>query len=57
MLIPAQSGANEVQIDFVRTWDRTAGGWISLATLTFTILLLVSDSGLRLERKLVSSSK
>jgi hypothetical protein len=57
MLIPAQSGANEVQIDFVRTWDRTAGGWISLAALTFTILLLVSDSGLRLERKLVSSSK
>ncbi|MGB2606400.1 MAG: 6-pyruvoyl-tetrahydropterin synthase-related protein [Candidatus Sulfotelmatobacter sp.] len=29
MLVPVQSGANRVQITFIRTWDRTAGGWIS----------------------------
>jgi hypothetical protein len=32
MLVPVQAGMNHVQINFVRTWDRTAGGWISLLT-------------------------
>lgn len=32
MLVPVEAGANRVQITFVRTWDRTAGGWISLLT-------------------------
>jgi len=33
MLVPVEPGANRVQITFVRTWDRTAGGWISLLAL------------------------
>jgi len=30
MLVPVEAGANRVQIKFVRTWDRTVGGWISI---------------------------
>lgn len=33
MLIPVEAGMNRVQISFIRTWDRTAGGWISLLTV------------------------
>jgi hypothetical protein len=40
MLVPVQAGTNQVQIIFTRTWDRTAGGWISLAALLLTIMLL-----------------
>ncbi|HTZ84623.1 MAG TPA: 6-pyruvoyl-tetrahydropterin synthase-related protein [Candidatus Acidoferrales bacterium] len=29
MLVPVEAGMNRVQITFVRTWDRRAGGWIS----------------------------
>ena len=29
MLVPVQPGTNEIEITFVRTWDRLAGGWIS----------------------------
>jgi hypothetical protein len=29
MLVPIDAGVNRVQVDFTRTWDRTAGGWIS----------------------------
>lgn len=32
MLVPVEAGANQVQIKFVRTWDRTVGGWISFVT-------------------------
>lgn len=32
MLIPVSAGANHVELRFVRTWDRTAGDWISLLT-------------------------
>jgi hypothetical protein len=32
MLVPVSSGMNRVEITFVRTWDRAAGGWISLLT-------------------------
>ncbi len=39
MLVPVDAGANRVQITFIRTWDRTAGGWISFLAL---ILVLVS---------------
>jgi hypothetical protein len=38
ILIPVQAGLNRVQIRFVRTWDRTAGAWIS--ALTFVLVLL-----------------
>ena len=30
MLIPVETGMNRVRITFARTWDRTAGAWISL---------------------------
>ncbi len=33
MLVPVASGVNRVQITFIRTWDRTAGGWISVVGL------------------------
>jgi hypothetical protein len=39
MLVPVEAGANRVQITFIRTWDRRAGGWISLVAL---VLVLVS---------------
>jgi 6-pyruvoyl-tetrahydropterin synthase-like protein/uncharacterized protein DUF6077 len=32
MLVPVEAGPNRVQITFIRTWDRTAGGWITLIT-------------------------
>jgi hypothetical protein len=35
MLIPVQAGENRVQITFTRTWDRTAGGIISVVTALF----------------------
>ncbi len=30
MLVPVEAGMNHVEVRFVRTWDRTAGGWISI---------------------------
>jgi hypothetical protein len=33
MLVPVEAGANRVQITFIRTWDRTAGAWISALAL------------------------
>lgn len=30
MLVPVEAGLNRVDIVFVRTWDRTVGGWISI---------------------------
>jgi hypothetical protein len=36
MLVPVEVGANQVEIRFVRTWDRALGGWISIVTL-FTV--------------------
>jgi hypothetical protein len=47
MLVPVEAGANQVQINFVRTWDRTAGGWISLLALILAFVLwkLPSSSG------------
>jgi hypothetical protein len=42
MLIPVQPGMNRVQIRLVRTWDRTAGGWISaLAGLCILLWAMV----------------
>ncbi|HYM74510.1 MAG TPA: 6-pyruvoyl-tetrahydropterin synthase-related protein [Candidatus Dormibacteraeota bacterium] len=38
MLVPVEAGMNRVEMRFVRTWDRVAGGWISVAT----ILVLLS---------------
>lgn len=39
MLVPVEAGANRVQITFVRTWDRSAGGWISLGALVLAFVL------------------
>ena len=33
MLVPVEAGMNQVEIRFVRTWDRSAGCWISILTL------------------------
>jgi hypothetical protein len=38
MLVPVEAGMNRVQITFVRTWDRTAGGWISVAGIFVLIV-------------------
>ena len=40
MLVKAQAGANRVQITFIRTWDRTAGGRISLGAIVLVLGLL-----------------
>ncbi len=47
MLVPVEEGANQVRITFVRTWDRTAGGWISLLALilAFGLWKLPSSNG------------
>jgi len=41
MLVPVEAGLNRVQIIFLRTWDRTAGGWISFITLVCLVLWAV----------------
>jgi 6-pyruvoyl-tetrahydropterin synthase-like protein len=40
MTVPVEAGANRVQIAFIRTWDRTAGGWTSGLALMLTLVLL-----------------
>ncbi len=51
MLVPVGAGMNRVEIRFVRTWDRTAGGWISTLTAMLMIILILMNrrrsSGLR----------
>ena len=41
MVVPVEAGMNRVQITFVRTWDRTAGGWIALLTALSLIVFTV----------------
>ncbi len=41
MLVPVEAGENRVQITFVRTWDRTAGAWISDTCDQFCLSLKV----------------
>ena len=41
MLVPVTAGSNRVEITLVRTWDRTVGGWISLATAVCVIFWLM----------------
>jgi hypothetical protein len=38
MLVPVAAGMNRVELKFVRTWDRTAGAWISIVTVLLLIL-------------------
>ncbi len=41
MLVPVEAGANRVQITFIRTWDRTAGAWISVLALLLAMVVLL----------------
>lgn len=45
MLVPVEAGANRVQINFVRTWDRTTGGWISILTALWILAKFLLTSG------------
>lgn len=40
MLVPVQAGTNRVRITFARTWDRTAGAWITGISLALVLLSL-----------------
>ena len=40
MPVPVQAGASRVQIDFIRTWDRTAGGWVSIIAIVLALVSL-----------------
>ena len=40
MLVPVETGMNRVQLRFVRTWDRTLGGWISFFALVSVFIWL-----------------
>lgn len=33
MLIPVEAGRNQIEIRFMRTWDRTVGGWVSVVSI------------------------
>jgi 6-pyruvoyl-tetrahydropterin synthase related domain len=45
MLVPVDAGMNRVEIRFVRTWDRTLGGWTSVIAL----ILIFSITGYKVE--------
>ncbi len=45
MLVPVGAGMNRVEIRFVRTWDRTAGGWISLITAISVMAWILMNRG------------
>jgi hypothetical protein len=47
MLVPVEAGTNRVEVRLVRTWDRTAGGWISLVSMVGVILWSLRRSTLR----------
>jgi hypothetical protein len=36
MIVPVTAGENDIEIKFVRTWDRKAGEWISIMTAVIT---------------------
>ena len=41
LTIPVETGQNQVRITFIRTWDRTAGGLISAATVLLVIIVAI----------------
>ena len=41
LMIPVEAGQNQVRITFIRTWDRTAGGLISAATVLLVIIVAI----------------
>jgi 6-pyruvoyl-tetrahydropterin synthase related domain len=56
ILVPVEAGANRVQIVFVRTWDRKAGGWISSGALVFVLLFVLLSIGRNFETRRVQRS-
>jgi hypothetical protein len=51
MLVPVEAGMNRVRISFVRTWDRTVGGWISIVTI-----IALTLSGVMARRRSAAAS-
>lgn len=45
MLVPVGAGMNRVEIRFVRTWDRAAGGWISFITAIAVMVWMAMNRG------------
>jgi len=41
LMIPVESGQNQVRITFIRNWDRTTGGLISAATVLLVIIVAI----------------
>ncbi|MCU1304762.1 MAG: hypothetical protein JWQ87_5046 [Candidatus Sulfotelmatobacter sp.] len=41
MLVPVETGANRVEITFIRTWDRRVGAWTSGIALLLTLMYCV----------------
>ena len=41
LLISAHAGMNDVKIRFVRTWDRTVGGWLSVFALVLVVFWIL----------------
>jgi hypothetical protein len=41
MLVPVSAGMNRVGIQFVRTWDRAVGGWVSFITAMSGIIWIL----------------
>lgn len=41
LVVPVQAGSNQVEITFVRTWDRIVGGWISFIAAVFLFLWIL----------------
>ncbi len=41
MLVPVEAGMNRVQLNFVRTWDRRLGGWMTALTVWLLVLWIV----------------
>jgi hypothetical protein len=56
ILVPVEAGANRVQIVFARTWDRKAGGWISLGALVFVLLFILLSIRMNFETPRVQRS-
>jgi hypothetical protein len=52
MLVPVEAGSNQVQITFIRTWDRTAGAWTSVVALAFALVLLRKPLSSSIARRL-----
>lgn len=43
ILVPVEAGMNRVRLTFMRTWDRTLGGWLSCAALVFLVFWVVRN--------------